>query len=154
VVIAGLGSSYRSDDGVGPRVAAQAADACAATLIGPYADPLDLLGAWDGADLAVIVDATRSGAEPGTLREVELDVTPSTAKAADAEGVTSTHGIGLAGVVRLALAVGRAPTRVVLLGVEGETFTNGDELSPAVEAAVGPACARIVELVDETQPCA
>ena len=40
--------------------------------IGPLTDPLDLLGAWDGADLAIVVDAVRSGAAPGTLRVVDL----------------------------------------------------------------------------------
>ncbi len=154
VVIAGLGSSYRSDDSVGPRVAALAAEECGATLIGPYGDPLDLLGAWDHADLAIVVDATRSGSDPGTLTEVELDVTPGTEPSAVAPGVTSTHGIGLAGVIRLSLAVGRAPRRVVVVGVEGETFTNGEHLSSAVEASVDAATARVVRLVQGVAPCA
>ncbi len=154
VVIAGLGSSYRSDDGVGPRVAARAAGGCGAALIGPYGDPLDLLGAWDDAELAIVVDATRSGAPPGTLTVVELDVKPVGSRSPAAPGVTSTHGIGLAGVIRLALAVERAPRRVVVVGVEGETFINGERLSPAVEAAVEAASARVVSLVTGVASCA
>lgn len=75
IVVAGIGSEYRRDDGAGPAVAAQVADLVGGvTDLGTIADPLDLLGLWDGADLAVVVDAVRSGAKPGTVRLVELDI--------------------------------------------------------------------------------
>ena len=40
--------------------------------IGPLTDPLDLLGAWDGADLAIVVDAVRSGAARARCACVDL----------------------------------------------------------------------------------
>jgi hydrogenase maturation protease len=152
VVVAGLGSAYRGDDAVGPLVAALAvAQTRAAVDIGPVEDPMDLLTSWDGADLAVVVDAVRAGGRIGRVSSIELD----DAGAAMARGPsTSTHGIGLAGVLRLARAVGRSPRRVVLVAVEGEDFSLGQGLSVAVAAAVPDAVRRVVELIEEVGECA
>jgi len=154
VVVAGLGSDYRRDDGAGPLIAARAvAEAGNGRNIGPVTDPLDLLGAWDGADLAIVVDAVRSGVAPGTLRVLELTAGGS-GEPLNLSGATSTHGIGLAGVLRLARAVGQAPARVVVVGIEGEDFGRGQGLSPAVNATVPAAVHRVVELISEVRPCA
>lgn len=150
-----MGSEWRSDDGVGPAVAGRVAGSglggasadCA--VIAGLADPFDLLGQWDGADLAVVVDATRSGLAPGTISRIELD-----GCVVAGGGASSSHGIGLAGVLRLARAVGRAPARVVAIGIEGEHFGQGTALSPAVAAAVDRAAAAVAALVAEVVPCA
>ena len=155
MVVAGLGSEYRRDDGAGPLVAARAVEhAGVGRDIGPLTDPLDLLGAWDGADLAIIVDAVRSGAAPGTLRVVDLAGGDGAATPAGRSATTSTHGIGLAGVFRLAHAVGHAPRRVVVVGIEGEDFGRGTGLSPTVGAAVPGAVNRVVDLIREVRVCA
>jgi len=154
VVVAGLGSEYRRDDGAGPLIAARAvAEAGSGRNIGPVTDPLDLLGAWDGAELAIVVDAVRSGMVPGTLRVLELTAAGG-GRPAGPSGATSTHGVGLAGVLRLAHAVGQAPARVVVVGIEGQDFGRGLGLSPAVDATVPGAVHRVVELINEVRPCA
>jgi len=64
-------------------------------------DPLDLLGEWNGADLAIVVDAIHSGAPVGTLQTIEIDVENLSCTALDAEsgaGESSTHGLGLVAV--------------------------------------------------------
>ena len=149
-VVAGLGNVYRRDDGVGPAVAAAAAALVAHALdAGPMEDPLDLLGRWDGADLAVVVDATRSGAPPGTVVVVDL-----AESAAAAPGPTSTHGVGLVGAWRIARALGRAPSRALVVGVEGASFGAGEGLSPAVAAAAPAAVEAVVALMEGREPCA
>lgn len=154
IVVAGLGSQYRRDDGAGPLVAARAVEeAGIGRDIGPMTDPLDLLGVWDGAELAVVVDAVRSGAAPGTVHEVELAGDTAAGAPADRSAMTSTHGIGLAGVLRLARAVGHAPGRVVVVGIEGEDFSRGTGLSPAVGAALPVAVQRVVELIGKVRTC-
>ncbi len=50
----------------------------------------------------------------------------------------STHHVGLAEAVELARALGRLPARVIVYGIEGESFEVGEELAPAVAAAVEP----------------
>jgi hydrogenase maturation protease len=154
VVVAGLGNEYRGDDGVGPLVATRAVEeAGVGRDIGPLADPLDLLGAWDDADLAIVVDAVRSGSAPGTLCVVDLsegaDADPPTGRSR----TTSSHGIGLASVLRLARAVGHAPSRLVVVGIEGERFGWGIGLSPAVAEAVPEVVRRVVELMGESRAC-
>jgi hydrogenase maturation protease len=161
-LLAAVGSEWRRDDGIGRVVVRRVRELVLATALGcsnlevldELADPLDLLGRWDGADMAVLVDATRSGCEPGTLRRVEMGSSPV------GGGQTSTHAIGIAGALRLALALGSAPRRVVVVGVEGADFHHGKGLSPEVSAAVEGAAREVMEILngrlerEEVSPCA
>ncbi|MHB1504753.1 MAG: hydrogenase maturation protease [Acidimicrobiales bacterium] len=154
-VIAGLGSLNRSDDGVGCIVARETGAALTATSIespvdiGPVGEPLDLLGRWDHAELAVVVDATSSDVPPGTIRVIDLDSPEMEPDDSYALGASSTHGIGLLGVLQLARALGSAPQRVVVVGIEGMVFEAGNGLSPAVELAVDEATRRVLQLIQE-----
>jgi hydrogenase maturation protease len=98
--------------------------------------------------LAVVIDATRANGTPGAVRVVDLGA------GEESLGVTSTHGISLAGVLRLARAVGQAPDRVIVVGIEGDDFGKGPGLSPAVSAAVPTAVHVVVELIEEARECA
>jgi len=184
-LVIGMGNPYRGDDGVGPVVAdrvaqrlgvgldagatgvAATATGVAVEVLAGVADPLDLLGRWDDAELAVVIDASRTGVEgptsassdtlpaagagPGTIRMLEAaDTTGSDdlgAGAAAGAAVTSTHGLGLVAALRLARALGAAPGRVVLLTVEGASFAYADRLSPAVAQAVEDAAHRVLDLL-------
>jgi hydrogenase maturation protease len=151
VVVAAMGSEYRRDDGAGLAAMAMVAEQCPDVLVGgPLCDPLDLLGMWDGADLAVIIDAVSSGAPAGTVQLVELDPALSRPRGdRQAVGSNSTHGIGLAGVYRLARAIGRAPAKVVVVGIEGLDFGQGVGLNAAVQEGVTHATRHVVELIGE-----
>jgi hydrogenase maturation protease len=142
VVVAGIGNDFRHDDGAGPAVARLVAASTPAVDIGPIAEPLDLLGRWEAASLAVLIDATRSDSPAGTVDLVDLG-------SAERRASSSTHAVGLDRVVRLAQVLGTAPERVVVFGIEGEDFSDGTGLSPAVERAVGVAAARIADLFAE-----
>ena len=151
VVVAAVGNAYRGDDGVGPAVIGRVTAALPAVVdVGPVADPLDLLGRWDGAGCAVLVDAMRSGADPGTVTVVDLDDVPDDPRVRP----TSSHGLGLSRALRIGRAVGRAPGRVLVVAVEGCDFADGDRLSPAVARAVPDAARRVLELVAGGAPCA
>ncbi len=136
VVVAGIGNAFRGDDGVGPAVAALVAEHSGARDIGPISEPLDLLGRFSGASLAVLVDATRSGAEPGSIRVIELDEVEDFP-------ASSTHALGLRRVCQLASALGEAPGRVIVVGVEGEDFSDGEHLSAPVANAVRRAASKV-----------
>jgi hydrogenase maturation protease len=158
VVVAGLGSEFRHDDAAGALVAAKVAAAVGQAFdVGPLSDPLDLLGLWDGAKLAVVIDAVRTGGEPGRI--VRVDVSPNLAPSPlngqhEVHGQTSTHGIGLGGVLRLAHATGRAPGRVVVVGIEGQDFSRGQGLSDPVARALPGAIDLVITLIEEFNPCA
>ena len=93
-------------------------------------EPIDLLDRWEGAGEVIVVDAARSGAAPGTVHRLDGLAEPV------AHGQGSTHAFGLAETLALARALGRAPARLTVIGIEGERFGAGEELSPAVASAV------------------
>ena len=155
VVVAGIGNSYRGDDGVGPLVANLCANATLGVRdIGPLEEPLDLLGRFEGVDLAIVIDAVRSGAPIGSVRILDVDVSSLDESGEVETTVTSTHGIGLVGVLRLARAIGHAPRRLVVVAVEGETFALGSEMSAAVVAAVPAVISAVATLIEKEKLCA
>jgi len=149
VVVAGLGSEYRQDDGAGPAVARRIAEMVDyITDVGPMGEPLDLLGRWDEADLAIVIDSMRSGAELGAVEVFDLSEADLER---DLVGTTtvSTHGIGFIGTLRLSRALDRAPSRVLLVAIEGRHFDQGMGLSEAVQNGVDQAVERIVDLLGD-----
>jgi hydrogenase maturation protease len=134
-LVVGVGNDDRGDDGVGPLVArllacALAADPPAGVAVVPWtADPLGLLEVWDGCERLILIDAVVSGVAPGACRLWGTDAPFRT----DPGG--STHGFGLASALALARALGRAPARVEVWGIEGAAFEAGAPLTPAVAEA-------------------
>jgi hydrogenase maturation protease len=114
---------------------------------GPVNEPLDLLDDWAGEDLAIVVDAVRSGAPPGTVSLTWLEQLSDVLLPAGCARA-STHGLGVADVFRLACEIGLAPQRVALIGVEGQDFSHGEGLSTAVEAGAARAVALVVDLAE------
>ena len=147
IVIAAVGSEYRRDDGAGPAVLGRLRGALEGVeVLGTLASPLDLVEAWDGAGLAIVVDAVAGGAQPGELHvvEVEQDATPAARLLSGPR--PSSHGLGVMEALRLAHVLGSAPDRVVIVGIGGEDFGQGVGLSPAVAGAVEPAALLVTGL--------
>jgi hydrogenase maturation protease len=126
-LVIGLGNASRGDD---------AAGLVAARRLGGLeheGDPLALLDLWEGAELALVIDAVSSGSEPGTIHRFDVGAGPLPVRMRSS---TSTHAVGLAEAIELARALGRLPARLTVYGIEGERFGVGTALTPAVEAAV------------------
>ncbi len=137
-----LGSRFRGDDAVGPLVA-ERLRAAGAEVLDCADEPTRLLGDWDGLDALVVVDAVVTGAPAGTLHRVEAGDGPLPRDL----GLASTHAVGVADALELGRTLGRAPRRVVVLGVEGAAFGMGDELTPEVAVALdGVVAAALAEL--------
>jgi hydrogenase maturation protease len=77
------------------------------------------------------VDAISSGSEPGRLHRFDVTHAPLPAEIFS----VSTHALGLPEAVELARELGRLP-RLVVYGIEGETFEAGEGLSDPVEKTV------------------
>jgi hydrogenase maturation protease len=133
-----LGNRDRGDDAAGPLVADRLR-AAGAELLDCNDDPTRLIDTWAGLDLVVVVDAVRSGSAPGTVHRFETRDGPLPREL----GLASTHLISIADTLELGRTLGRAPARVVVLGVEGASFELGAPITPEVEAAV-PAVADAV----------
>jgi len=146
VVVIGVGNPDRGDDGVGPEVLARLAGRVpgGVRLIGlAGADPGEVMEAWSESAGAIVVDAMVSGAAPGTVTRFDAAAGPLPAGVR----LASTHVLGAETAVEMARALGRLPGRLVVYGVEGESFAAGSGLSPAVAAALPAAAARILEEV-------
>jgi hydrogenase maturation protease len=151
-VIVGLGNEYRSDDAVGVIVARRVVATSPSTVdLGPIGEPLELLNRWDGATIAVVIDATRSGSPPGTLRVLDLDEHDTATNIDASGGWASTHGLNVIEVYQLARVLGSAPAHLVVVGIEGEHFEDGLGLSPPVERVVGPATKIVLGIVTEAR---
>lgn len=146
-VVIGVGNPSRRDDGVGPAVAARIAgrELPGVRVMQCPAEPTALLDAWEGADLAVVVDAV-VGELPGRVR------TCAPAELVEAHPVSS-HDLGLARTYELAAVLGRAPQSLVVVAVDVADTGHGPGLSPSVAAALGEAeraVLRILQPGEET----
>ncbi|MGV9452516.1 hydrogenase maturation protease [Streptomyces sp. NPDC003635] len=143
IAVIGVGNDYRRDDGVGWAVIAGLRErplppgTVLATCDG---DPGRLIGLWEGARLAVVVDAAHAHpAAPGRVHRLAVDSGRLAQRSA-----TSSHGLGLGEAVELARVLGLLPERLVVYAVEGADSDLGTGLSPAVAATV----ADLVEAVE------
>jgi hydrogenase maturation protease len=142
-----LGNRHRGDDAVGPLIADRLR-AAGATLLDCNDEPTRLLDAWDGLELVVIVDAVRSGAAAGTVHRIDAGDGPLPREL----GLASTHAFSIADTLELGRALGRAPRRVVVVGVEGAAFDMGDPLTPAVAAALPKVADAVLAELRAEQP--
>ncbi|MGA4837575.1 hydrogenase maturation protease [Streptomyces sp. G45] len=140
IAVVGVGNEYRRDDGLGPAVVERLRRRAAArplpagtTLTTCEGEPGRLLALWEGADLALVVDAAHAHpGTPGRVHRIELDAE----RLARPPSATS-HGLGLGEAVELARVLGRLPGRLVVYAVEGADHSLGSGPSPR-GAEVGP----------------
>jgi hydrogenase maturation protease len=125
-VLIGVGNPYRRDDGVGPAVAELLRDLSGVEVTQSLGEISELIDLWDGADLAILVDAVRART-PGRLHRLTV---PAAGTAA-----ASSHGLGLGDAVELARVLDRLPARLVLYAVEVTDVGHGQGLSAPVAAA-------------------
>ena len=132
IALIGVGNRYRRDDGVGPRVVAeidrQHLPGVTCTVAG--GEPTELIEAWRGAQLAIVVDAVVCDpSTPGWIHRTSGESWRHSSAA-------STHGLGVPEALRLAAALHQTPGRLVIFAVQAADVSLGVGLSPAVAAAV------------------
>jgi hydrogenase maturation protease len=147
VLIIGVGNDLLGDEGLGPHVArsllsrkdlpAQVEVCEAGTAL------LDLLPAMAHHDRVILVDAIRTGREPGTVYRTEL-VTGSLFQSAAVLPV-SLHEWGIIETLRVAEMLGLMPKQLTLLGAEPETLEPHIGLSALVALAAERIIGHILE---------
>lgn len=149
IAVIGCGNPARSDDGAGPGVVrllgakAFARDA-RVRLLDAGTDGMGVMFAARGCSTLVIVDASRSGSEPGALFEV-----PGAQLERGYQAGLTLHDFRW----EHALAAGRAmygeafPSDVTVFLIEAATTAFGIGLSPRVRESVEQAATRIEALV-------
>jgi hydrogenase maturation protease len=143
--VLGLGNVLMSDDGFGPFVVRvlEASYDCPAGVefIDAGTPGLDLTPFLLGADAVIFVDTVRSRGAAGELRIYDLDAilkVPPQAR-------TGGHDPALKEALLTVAAAGNGPSRVTLVGAIPEWVATGVQLSPRLEAAVGPAVVAVVD---------
>jgi hydrogenase maturation protease len=150
IKIIGIGQSMRGDDAAGLAAVQywQTAYPEHAGIINVEVQlaevpGIDLLNLLEGAKVAILVDAVRSGAEAGTIYLLSEDQLESFASATG-----STHGWGVAETLSLGrrLMPSSLPAKLILIGIEAADVSIGASLSPGVQQAL-PEVALLVELM-------
>ena len=151
LVVIGIGQALRGDDGAG----------LAAVQVWQETYPdsarhsnvrvelaelpgIGLLSLLEGVKVAILVDAVRSGALPGTVHFLsEADLANPLASSA------SAHGWGVAETLALGrqLTPQQMPGSIQLIGIEAGELGMGETLSPPVAAALTQAASQIEEAV-------
>jgi hydrogenase maturation protease len=154
ILVAGIGNIFLGDDAFGVEVVRRLAwrDLPDYVRVVDYGiRGLDLAYALqDDYDLAILVDATGRGEEPGTLYVLEPELNNADA-AGNAPILLEAHGMNPMRVLEMVRAMGGRPKRVLMVGCEPETL--GDEfegtmgLSAPVASAVGEAVAIVESLI-------
>ncbi len=142
-LVVGVGNDDRTDDGAGLDVARELAGrrTLPADVRVWTAELTGLLDVWKRRPLVILVDAVRSGEEPGTVRRFTAEelAAPSPTR------TFSTHGISLPDVIDLGRTLEALPDRLVVYGVETSDTRVGTGRSAEVRRGVMAAAARIVE---------
>ncbi|WP_280492372.1 hydrogenase maturation protease [Nocardia asiatica] len=148
-VVIGVGNDYRSDDGVGSAVALRIEELRIPGVLVTVSDgePTSLLDAWDGVDLAVVIDAVRCEPSiPGRVRRTDIDLLRRAGTTA------STHTLGIQDALPLGRALGRLPGAIVVIAVDVASLELGVGLSEPVAAAVPRAVTAVVGELRRGEP--
>lgn len=134
ILIAGIGNSYRGDDGAGWAVIDGLTGAVdpsikLAKLRGDAAELIDLFSQYGNVYL---VDACSMSREPGSWQCLDLHKDPL----AKENPQTSTHGFGVAQAIALAKNLGMLPEKLVLYAIAGNRYNVSEGLSPPVVKGV------------------
>ena len=147
IAVIGIGQSLRGDDAVGLEAVRQWQEKYPETSSLPELQVdlqetpgLALLDLLDGSEAAVLIDAVKSSAVPGTLHRLGLEQLSSFAT--DSK---SAHGWGVAETLQLdrLLNPSRQNIPVRLIGVEAEQLQMGRGLSDRVEKVLPQVCEAI-----------
>jgi hydrogenase maturation protease len=132
-VVLGIGNVLMCDDGVGVH-AVEALERRfdlpdMVEIVDGGTTGMELLPALEGAENLIVIDAVRVGRPPASVVRLADDAVPAFFKTK-----LSPHQVGLSDVLAALRFEGRAPAKVVLIGVQPERIEMAMELSPAVAA--------------------
>ena len=143
ILIVGVGTAYRNDDAAGlivaERLKARLPEGVA--VITHEGEGVSLMEQLADSEVAVVIDAMYSGAEPGTIRRFDAIAQPLPAQLFR----YSTHAVGIAQAIELGRALGKLPHRLIVYGIEGQDFEAGAQLSPEVESSIETVLSRVLE---------
>ncbi len=135
IVIIGIGNEFRGDDGAG-LVAAESLKAenlAGVEIKCQSGEGAILLESWQGYSTAIVIDAARGGAVPGTIHRFEINEQPLPRNMFNS---CSSHAFSLVESIEMGKMLNRLPAKLIVYGIEGKSFGMGIGLSPEIQAAI------------------
>ena len=143
IVVLGVGNTIHSDDGLGVhalgRLEGHPRLPVGVTLIDGGTRGLELLADIYECPRLMLLDAVDLGEQPGTMLRLAGD---------ELRGLTAgsnVHQLGVADLLNTLPLVSDIEREIVLLGVQPESTDWGTEMTPTVEAAIGPLVEQAVD---------
>jgi hydrogenase maturation protease len=150
ILILGIGNPLLSDDGVGLRLLEEIQ-----SNLSHLSDKIDfvdggtqgmmLLGFLDNRPAAVLLDAIQLGASPGTVHILDAEDLLNF----KGSKPISPHEGGAPELIKLSLALGELPPKVIVIGIEPEILTTNIGLSETIEKSIPEALAIIKKQIEE-----
>lgn len=134
ILVLGVGNIIRKDDGIGPKVIEELKKQgrLNVDLVDGGTDGLALLDLIADYDKAIIIDAIDMRLAPGTIKQFS----PADAKINITHDALSTHGFGLAEVIKFMEEL-NITTELTIIGVQPEDITFGEGLTEKIQPALG-----------------
>jgi len=149
VQIIACGNPGRGDDAAGWRVAERlrelGLEALGVGIKRCTGDATALLRELPGDGDIILLDAVMTGAAPGTIHHWD-GIPPFQIRKP-----SSTHALGVAEALKLAMSLGRLPKSLQVFGIEAEQFELGSPLSPRVKQATEDLAQRIQTSIQAEQ---
>ncbi len=131
VLVLGVGNVLLSDEGAGVRAVEELQKryvfAAPVEVVDGGTCGMELLGCLDDRSHLFIIDAIRSGREPGAVTRIALDDPPAFFRRK-----ISPHQIGLSELLAVAALTDALPPHIVLFGIEPQFLETGLAVSPPV----------------------
>ncbi len=142
-VVVGLGNILLSDEGVGVYLIRQLLNQQdrfpKVEFIDAGSGGMNLLHIIANRKKALIIDCTKMGEKPGTMRRFGPEDVQSVKKM----GQFSLHEADILRVIKLSEQLGECPGEIVFFGIEPESLEPGEELSKTLSAKLDAYTAEI-----------
>ncbi|OYW39856.1 MAG: peptidase M52 [Hydrogenophilales bacterium 12-61-10] len=147
-LVLGIGNTLLTDEGIGIHVLQALEPELAnwpdVTLLDGGTLSFTLAGPIEDADALIVVDAANLQMQPGAWTLLE-------GEAMDAflmgNRKSTVHEVGLTDLRAIAMLAGHWPDKRALLAIQPGVVDWGEQPTPAVAAAIPPACVAIRELI-------
>jgi hydrogenase maturation protease len=149
-LVLGIGNTLLTDEGIGIHVLQalepELANWSDVTLLDGGTLSFTLAGPIEEADALIVVDAANIKTRPGDwalLKGEQMDAFLMSNRK------STVHEVGLTDLRVIALLAGHWPEKRAMLAIRPDVVDWGEIPTPAVAAAIAPACAAIRELIQE-----
>jgi hydrogenase maturation protease len=151
-LVLGRGNTLLTDEGVGVHVL-QALESSLAhlpdvTLLDGGTLSFTLAGPIEEADALIVVDAANIQSRPGEWRLLEGDEMDTFLMS---NRKSTVHEVGLTDLRAIAILAGHWPGKRAMLAIQPDVVDWGEYPTPAVAAAIPPACTAIRDLIRDWQ---